>query len=241
MLMSSHCLNLHMKVVQFPLIVEAHQGSKMPRRRNAPMPILILKLLWLLIARAGASFTLGREPWRLVSRPSSSSASASEVDNQSSFMWRWYWRLPRKVLFFSESGVGLNFLSMTALMMLYCWRMLATWEQKMWAARSSLEMLTGMTAWIYKRVPAISPISSKTMWWAEVGRGKWRTRKMRSVATEFIFISFISLRLFLSFSGLRLLPQGIGAKFSLTPCASAGFALKVDLAPELRIAGQHMC
>jgi hypothetical protein len=88
MLMSSHCLNLHMKVVQFPLIVEAHQGSKMPRRRNAPMPILILKLLWLLIARAGASFTLGREPWRLVSRPSSSSASASEVDNQSSFMWR---------------------------------------------------------------------------------------------------------------------------------------------------------
>jgi len=52
MLMSSHCLNLHMKVVQLPLIVEAHQGSKMPRRRNAPMPILILKLLWFLIARA---------------------------------------------------------------------------------------------------------------------------------------------------------------------------------------------
>ena len=64
---------------------------------------------------------------------------------------------------------------------------------------------------------------------------------MRSVATEFIFISFISLCLFLSFSGLRLLPQGIGAKFSLTPCASAGFALKVDLAPELRVAGQQMC
>ena len=88
MLMSSHCLNLHMKVVQFPLIVEAHQGSKMPRRRNAPIPLLILKLLGLLIARVGASFTLCREPWRLVSRFSSSSASASKVDNQSSFMWR---------------------------------------------------------------------------------------------------------------------------------------------------------
>ena len=88
MLMSSHCLNLHMKVVQFPLIVEAHQGSKMPRRRNAPIPLLILKLLGLLIARVGASITLCREPWRLVSRFSSSSASASKVDNQSSFMWR---------------------------------------------------------------------------------------------------------------------------------------------------------
>ena len=111
----------------------------------------------------------------------------------------------------------------------------------MWAARLSPKMLTGMTAWMYKRAPPISLISSKTMWWAEVGGGKQRTRKMRSAATEFIFISIIFLRLFLSVSGLRLLPQGIGAKFSLTPCASAGFALKVDLAPKLRVAGQQMC
>ncbi len=63
---------------------------------------------------------------------------------------------------------------------------------------------------------------------------------MRSTATELIFISIISLHLFLSFFWLRLLPLGVGVKFSLIPCACAGFALKVDLAPELRVAGQQM-
>ena len=77
-----------------------------------------------------------------------------------------------------------------------------------------------------------------------VGGGWWRKAKdekneERSNRVHFYFYYFFTS--LLSFSGLRLLPQGIGAKFSLTPCASAGFALKVDLAPELRVAGQQMC
>ncbi len=82
------------------------------------MPLLILKLLGSLIARVGALFTLGKEPGRLVKRSNSSSASASAVDNKSLLRRHWYWMLSRKFCFASESGVGLNRISMSAFKML---------------------------------------------------------------------------------------------------------------------------